>query len=253
MTENSVNRFLLLALSLLCLSCASPPGLGDPGSGFRIEGYVGRGSTTAAVGEQVVLLSATTGEPIATDQTNFFGKYGFEGLPAGGYRIQVGSILREAVLVDKNVRLDIDLTAADGRMDYAKGAIESATKGATGSSGPTDPAMMQQMAGTYWGYTGSTESKLTLCPDGRFHDSSESSYSGTSTDGLGDQTLAWGAAGQNQGSGSWSIQGNLQQGTITVAYSGGKTRTIQYQAGSDRGCFHYDGRQMCRTGDADCP
>ncbi len=251
--RSDINGFLGLVLLLLCLSCASVPGPGGAQSGFQIEGYVGRGSTTAAPGEQVVLLSATTGEPMATAQTNFFGKYGFHGLPAGSYRVQAGSISRDVILVNKNVRLDIDLNAEDGRMDYAKSAIESAMKGATGNPGPTDPAMMQQMAGTYWGYSGSTESKLTLCPDGRFNDYSESSYSGTSTDGLGNQTMAWGAAGQNQGAGRWSIQGNVQQGAITVAYSGGKTRTIQYRAGSDTGCFYFDGRQLCRTGDADCP
>ncbi|MFB3908835.1 MAG: hypothetical protein ACE15D_10570 [Candidatus Eisenbacteria bacterium] len=254
MTERLVTVVGLLTVALLVASCSSRPEPGIAGdAGLKIGGFVGKSSTEAASSEQVVLVDASTGQPIATDQTNLFGKYGFDHLPAGKYQVQVGSITRDVVLIDKNVRLDIDLSASDGRMDYVKGSLDAAVKGPTVDAGPSDPQLAQMMAGTYWGYSGSTESKITLCPDGQFFDSSESSYSGSSTDGLGNQTMAWGAAGQSGGAGNWAIQGSREQGTITVGYSGGGRRTIQYRAGAEGGCYYFDDRQLCRTGDANCP
>lgn len=253
MTERRVAVIGLLFVAFLLGSCATRPQPGTAATGLKIAGYVGKSSTAAAPSEQVVLIDAATGQPIATDQTSIFGKYGFDHLPAGDYRIQVGTIARDVTLVDRNVRLDIDLSASDGRMDYMKGSLDAAVKGATADAGPSDPQLAQAMAGAYWGYSGSTESKITLCPDGRFLDSSESSYSGSSTDGLGNQTMAWGSAGQSGAAGSWAIQGSREHGTITVAYSGGRRRTIQYRPGAEAGCYYFDDRQLCRSGDANCP
>ena len=56
------------------------------------------------------------------------------------------------------------------------------------------------------------------------------------------------AGGQQQGSGSWSVRGDLQQGTIDVTYADGTQAAIQYRAGAEAGRFCFDGRQLCRTG-----
>ena len=78
---------------------------------------------------------------------------------------------------------------------------------------------MQQMAARYYGFQGSTETKAALCPNGVYYDASESGYSGQSHNSLGNETMAWGTAGQNQGQGRWTAQGTVQQGVITITYN----------------------------------
>ena len=86
---------------------------------------------------------------------------------------------------------------------------------------------------------------MTLCGNGTFFSSSESSYSGSSSDSLGNQTGAWGAANQKQSSGNWSVHGSLQSGTITLGYRGGKTEKVPYQTTGQRGCFRFNGTPFC--------
>lgn len=127
--------------------------------------------------------------------------------------------------------------------------------GTTGAAatGPNDPEMMKWMAGSYYSYSGSstvtagTERRLVLCPDGSFWSSSESGYSG----GAG-TAGAWGAASQSGTRGSWAIQGNQQQGTITLNYSGGGRDTVNFRAGSDRGCFYFNNTLFCYEGAPNC-
>jgi hypothetical protein len=251
----------LLILIPGCMMAGGPPP-GNPTSGYSIWGYLGHSSTQAAANETVVLVNASTGESVGQTASDFAGKYLFSGLKPGDYRLQAGSVGVDVKLGGENQRVDIDLSRADGKMDYAAGAAAPSEPtgggepqpgsgepqpGSGGASG-ADPALAQQLQGIYWGYSGSTETKIGLCPGGRYQDYSESSYSGQFTDGLGNQTGAWGAGGQQQGSGSWSVRGDLQQGTIDVTYADGTQAAIQYRAGAEAGCFYFDGRQLCRTG-----
>ncbi len=135
--------------------------------------------------------------------------------------------------------------ASQARLGAIAKVIEE-SGAAGGAPGPNDPQLQRQMAGLWWGYSGSTERSIGLCGDGTYFDSQESSYSGTSTNQYGDQTMAWGSASQGGGQGRWSISGSPQSGTIQVRYGNGKTATIQYRSMSDPGCLSFDGNTLCR-------
>ena len=92
-----------------------------------------------------------------------------------------------------------------------------------------------------------------LCPNGVYVRASESGFSGTMRDGLGNQTGAWGAAGQNQGRGSWSVQGNQQQGVITLVEKDGSRSQVRYQATGEKGCYTFNGTTFCYAGAPSCP
>jgi hypothetical protein len=68
-----------------------------------------------------------------------------------------------------------------------------------------------------------------LKPDGSFEDSYEAGYSGQFADQGGFQTGNWGAAGNEQAGGRWTIQGTLRQGTITLIHRNGKRTNYRYQ------------------------
>jgi hypothetical protein len=84
-------------------------------------------------------------------------------------------------------------------------------------NGPNDVNLQQQFAVKLYrfsavggGQTGGTETTINLCPDGTFTKSGETGYSGT----------GWGADSQNGEHGHWRIQGNMQQGKITIIQGG---------------------------------
>ena len=114
-------------------------------------------------------------------------------------------------------------------------------------AGPNDPQLQKQIAGTWWGYSGSTERKIGLCPDGSYLDYTESGYSGRMHDSGGYQTGAWGAASQSGGQGQWTINGSTQSGTIHVRYADGSTANVQYRQINDPGCLSFDGNTLCRN------
>ncbi|MBE0618204.1 MAG: hypothetical protein IH608_09805, partial [Proteobacteria bacterium] len=106
--------------------------------------------------------------------------------------------------------------------------------------------LQQQIAGVWWGYAGSPERKLGLCPGGAYREFRESSYSGSSSDSLGNQTMAWGTASQGGGSGTWTISGDTQSGTIHVTYANGSTNALRYRQIGDPGCLDFNGSTLCR-------
>lgn len=114
----------------------------------------------------------------------------------------------------------------------------------TGAGG--SPGLAQEIAGLWWGYSGSTERAIGLCADGTYHDSWESGYSGRSFDSTGGQTMAWGTANQGGGAGRWTIAGDYQGGTIRVVYGDGRAREIGYRRGTEAGCLLFDGNLLCR-------
>ena len=119
---------------------------------------------------------------------------------------------------------------------------------ATPSSGGVDSATLQaQIAGTWWGYSGSTERKIGLCPDGRYMDFTESGYSGHGYDSGGSETYAWGAASQGGNQGRWTIQGDYQQGNISVQTNNGGSFNLHYNQIGDPGCLNINGSRLCRS------
>jgi len=223
---------------------------------FTISGYVGASSTSAAPRVNVVLYSEEDGKNVDSVQTNFLGKYTFKDVAPGTYLVKVAKISKEAVVVKGNLRIDIDLSAKDGTMDYSRSAAAAPASSGTASPaqapGPNDSSLMQAMAAEYYSYSGSTERKVMLCQDGRYFNASESSYSGTSSDSLGNQNMAWGSAGQRRGEGRWTVQGNQQQGTISLRESDGSQSQVRYESTGERGCFRFNGNTFCVSGPPRC-
>ena len=241
-----MSRWTLFAAVVLCavgLGCAAAPA-GSPETGYAIFGFVGQSSSQAAPGETVIIVDAASGQAVKSATTNFMGKYTVAGLPPGHYLVRAGKVERETVLSGENQRLDIDLSAPSGVMDYSKtGMAKTGGGGAGAPTGPNDVDLAKDIAGIWWGYAGKTETKLSLCPDGSFRDFSESGFSGKFDNDGG----AWGTASQSGGSGSWTIQGDGQSGTITLQYAGGKTQAVQYRQTGESGCLYFDQARLCRT------
>ncbi len=79
---------------LLLAGCVAAPPKGDLQRGFSVWGYVGRGPTAPAPMVPVALLDANSGTPVASDQTDFMGKYGFSGLAPGSYAVRAEKVTR---------------------------------------------------------------------------------------------------------------------------------------------------------------
>jgi hypothetical protein len=254
--ERSIHSLLCAALrgaTVTVAGAAMAAAAAGTDDGYTIQGFVGQNSMTPAPMVQVVLIDAATRRPLATAQTNFFGKYSFAKLPPGQYTLQVADVMRQVVVVNQSVRLDIDLSAKGGVMDYAAGAAAAGAASAGAGAAPTgphDPTLAQQIAGTWWGYSGSTERKIGLCPGGAYRQFSESGYSGRGSDSLGNPTMAWGTASQGSSTGTWTISGSTQSGTIHVSYSNGRSAALRYRQIGDPGCLDIDGNRLCRTSKA---
>lgn len=129
------------------------------------------------------------------------------------------------------------------------GGIREAPKPAkTDNAPPNNSRLASEISGIWWGYSGSTERKIGLCPGGAYQDYTESGYSGSASDALGNETLAWGTAGQSGGRGTWRIQGDFQQGTIFVRYADGRETRIRYEQCGETGCLLFNGNKLCRSG-----
>ena len=84
----------------------------------------------------VKLIKGDSGQVADIDETNFFGKYTFEGINPGYYKLQAGEVVRELIIKGKDdeKRIDIDLSAKGGAMDYSgtAGTADQQTKATTG-------------------------------------------------------------------------------------------------------------------------
>jgi len=252
--RSTANTFVLLALVLTVMIYGRNAHAKE---GYTIKGFVGTSSTEVAANTDVHLLDGKTGDLIDTTSTNFFGKYTFSGLQSGVYFLKAGSVQKEVLVKDRDVRLDIDLSARDGSMNYGKAVNRETPKSLDASSrNPTVPqsatppnnaSFADEIAGTWWGYSGSTERKVGLCVDGSYRDYTESGYSGRSFDSGGNQDMAWGTASQAGGAGTWKIQGDYQQGNIYVTYDNGNQTVLHYQQCGEPGCLLFNGSKLCRT------
>jgi len=286
MKEEKMKRTCAIVLAA-ALAMAAPVVLAQ-GKGkakvYKVTGFVGKSTSEAAPNVAVVLLDRESGEVVGTDQTNFFGKYTIKNVPPGVYALQVEKIERTLAVKDKNVRLDIDMSAEGGMMDYMKTGVNQinaekkaaeaggaapagaagaggeaaaggagAAAGAGGAGGATDSLLMAYFAGEYYAYSSGstiyggagTERKVTLCADGLYRDSTEFSASGTGQ---------WGAANaQGSGAARWAIQGDKTQGTITVTYANGRTKRFNYRIVSKQDqTISFDGVTFAYAGVAKC-
>jgi hypothetical protein len=89
--------------------------------------------------------------------------------------------------------------------------------------------LLYKFAGRWDSATSNTLHNIYLKPDGSFEDSYEAGYSGQFTDQGGFQTGNWGATGNENTDGRWTIQGTLRQGTISLIYRNGKSANYRYQ------------------------
>jgi hypothetical protein len=278
-----MNRYapfvVLVALAALVAACAPQMALvGEGSAGVTGSVAVDWGKGTAAPGKEVLLLNARTGKVVETTKTNWAGQYGFGGVAPGAYLVRVGQFQQSVQVTKGDHKVNFDLSEPDGAYKWQKqlyqGLLSAITpagsqggqaagssqaaqgapqggQGAYAAPGPNDQALMQQFAGVFWGYAGSTETRMFFCPDGRFSESSESSYSGRGSDSLGNQTMAWGTAGQKAARGAWAITGNMSQGTMTIRWSSGTVRKVPYRA-IDSQCYYFNNDKLCRTGPAQC-
>jgi len=99
--------------------------------------------------------------------------------------------------------------------------------------------LMRHFAGTWATSTTNTLTNMTLAPDGSYHDSYESSYSGNLTDGTF-KTGDWAVAGQDQGKGRWTVRGNKQQGTIIIKLADGTENTLEYRVHVEKGQTYWN-------------
>ena len=255
------NRIMALVVFIAVFALALP-GLADSPSKkaektYKIHGFLGESSMVAAPNKAVTLFDADSNKALANTNSNLFGKYAFKKLPPGHYLVKVGERVMEVYLIDKDVRLDIDLSAKDGTMNYAAGAVPQAAKPTENKGTVTPPGqpggdagLAGQFSGKYYSFTGGStlsggggsESQIAFCPDGSYFESYESGYYGSGQ---------WGQAGQSRASGKWSIQGTIESGTITITYANGKQETVEYQTTGERGCYKFGGRLYCYSGACD--
>ena len=136
------------------------------------------------------------------------------------------------------------------------GKIEQAISTTNGSeiaaNVNNDPVLMKYFQGAYFYYnsssggTGGTEKEISLCPNGMYFYSSESSYSG----GAGTSD-AWGTSSQNGDSGTWKITGTKKSGIIVMTSSNGEISTVEYST-CGNGCVYFAGDKYGYNGAPKC-
>lgn len=135
------------------------------------------------------------------------------------------------------------------KLEAARAAKNSG--GGAAANFENDAELMAHFQGSYYSFTssavggGSSERKVSFCPNGRYISSSESGYSG----GAG-TSGAWGTASQNGGGGTWKITGTKSSGTIAIT-SNGKTSTYKYSS-CGNGCLYLGSTKYAYSGAAEC-
>ena len=99
-------------LTAACAGLVPVSTLGDPDSGWGITGYVQQ-SAQAAAGAKVVLREGDDGPVLRSTVTDWLGRYEFLRLMPGRYTLEVGHVVKSLDLGTCDVRVDVDLSAAD--------------------------------------------------------------------------------------------------------------------------------------------
>lgn len=282
------------ALALVAVLAAAAPAVFGQGKAkvYKVTGFVGKSTSEAAPNVAVALLDRESGEVVGTDQTNFFGKYTIKNVPPGVYVLQVEKIERTLAVKNKNIRLDIDMSAEGGMMDYMKtgvnqinaekkaaeagGAGGQAAGGeagapagggqaggeagapaaggqAGGAGGATDALLMAYFAGEYYAYSSGSTIYGGAGTERRVTLCADGLYR-DSTEFSASGTGQWGAANaQGSGAARWAIQGDKTQGTITVTYANGRTKRFNYRIVSKQDqTISFDGVTFAYAGVAKC-
>jgi len=116
---------------------------------------------------------------------------------------------------------------------------ESSYENQPNNSSNSGSDLMRHFAGTWWNASTNTETNVTLTADGRYYENYTSSYSGGSSDQYGNETMNWGAAGDQQASGQWTVQGTRERGQLTITYPSGNQRAINYQVHVENGEYFW--------------
>ncbi|MBU0968725.1 MAG: carboxypeptidase-like regulatory domain-containing protein [Proteobacteria bacterium] len=230
--------YLLFLITPLVSSCIPLVPPGSPETGYTITGFVGESSQVPAPNETVFLLDGQTEKPLTSVGTNFFGKYTFAALPPGLYILQVRNIKWGVLIKDQSERLDIDLSAPGGKMNYlvapqTKQAAEAApakpqtgeartVRGKTGQSGAdggSGDKLQQLLLSSAWcsfsfkggsQYSSTSSSRVRFFTDGTYAKGSrsEGSYTGKTMDDYGntqpDGSL-YGSQTDSGGDGRWEV------------------------------------------------
>jgi hypothetical protein len=242
--------FGILFLSVFVTSCGFTPPPGSLQSGYSIYGFVGKTVEIPAAQENVLLLNGNTKQTIDMERTNQWGHYKFLGLPSGLYIVKVVDKQFPLFVKNKNLRQDIDLSAADGKMDvfghYLKEGLST-----MGSGPPGEPELVRHFAGMWASYSGISGGGTLLnyyfYNNGAFSDASESSYISETPD------ASYGSVGTDSSQARWKIQGNKQQGQITIISPDGSQRTVNYRVHVENGQpywreYKFDDRHFSKLG-----
>jgi len=125
--------------------------------------------------------------------------------------------------------------------------------GIAASLAPNDPYLMRQMAQVYVSVAsagpapgGGAETRLILCPDGRYLRSVSSGAAGA-----GGAAKAWEAATRQAARGIWRIQGNANEGTLTMVDADGNPTSVRYRR-CGRDCIFIENAKWAIEGTATC-
>lgn len=176
-----------------------------------------------------------------------------QGTPARAYTVGLVSPYGGGILI-------IALTSSEAYSGQYRQWAEQMAAGTRFSEPRLDTALMQWFAGKYWRYSSSssytsvyaTESSMTFCANGLYHDSYESGGSGTGSDQYGNQNMSYGAVGSQQGRARWVIRGNKQQGVITVIKPDGSSYDMEYRAVGEGQDMVFDGTRYNWVNRGDC-
>jgi hypothetical protein len=111
---------------------------------------------------------------------------------------------------------------------------------------PRAAKIVKALLGTWWTGGGSSsgsagqnrsyrshERRVALCPNGRFHDFSQSDVSVFIKDHVG----SGGGASASNAYGRWSARGTKTRGTVRLRYDDGRTLNVPYRLQGDAGTF----------------
>ncbi len=98
-------------------------------------------------------------------------------------------------------------------------------KRASGTIANSSTAMANYFVGKWSTYTKYSETHIYFYSNGTYVSSNSSSY-GNSDSSVG---AIWGTAGDDNGRGSWKVQGNMKSGRISLIGNNGKSSYINYR------------------------
>jgi hypothetical protein len=109
-----------------------------------------------------------------------------------------------------------------------KAAAETVARSLRAAASTAGTDLARRFVGTWATMTGSTQTTVTLYPDGTFSRLYEGSFAGRET---GD----WGYARNDRSRGRWTVRGTPQQGVLVLVDPDGGQTTVRYQVHVEKG------------------